>query len=308
MQNLSKIISESEFYTILSYGWWEAANVVILTILLTGSNVPIFYRAIDISNLGRTGECICAAILGVVNTLDTPKLAAIVMDGSFDMKYAHELIEGELPNVVVVRCISTELELLIREIFQIPKIVVILNNVRFVALMISGWSASENQWPRAIPKASNLKEIYNFLVRLYHSKSAILKVIYENELRTGVGNMGRIWELIDSELFWDVLLDVILVLKAPMTLLENVCRRNGFGEVSDGFRELYAGLKTVETKSLDVSVIEKMVNARRKQPEQLDSARRYLKKLFNEEADEAKAWDEFSRFQNEKSKKMLRSA
>ncbi|KAJ3116312.1 hypothetical protein HK098_006621 [Nowakowskiella sp. JEL0407] len=293
MQNLSKMISESEFYTILTYGWSEAANVVIFSILLSGSKVPIFYRAIYVSNVGKTGECICAAILGIVNTLDTSKLAAIVIDTSFDMK-----------------CISTELELLIREIFQIPEIVLILNDVRFAALMISGWAASENQ-----------------LHVQFQKRAAIRKAIDENELRTGVGNMGRIRELTDSELFWDALLDVILVLKAPVTLLEKCLSAKwfGFGEVSDGFRELYADLKTVETKSLDVSVIEKMFNARRSnicskwkffaslldartifdqyQPEHLDSARRYLKKLFNDEADKAKAWDEFSRFQNEKSKK-----
>ncbi|KAJ3127627.1 hypothetical protein HK098_006066, partial [Nowakowskiella sp. JEL0407] len=100
MDLLGNFIHNNSHYLLISYRWSSPTNVVIFSIAVARGTQLIFFKAIDTSNMIKSGKNICYGVSEVVWTLEYEKLAVIVTDDPIDVMNGRSRIEERFANVL----------------------------------------------------------------------------------------------------------------------------------------------------------------------------------------------------------------
>eukprot|EP01038_Epipyxis_sp_PR26KG_P011979 gene11979-16035_t len=115
--DVENIIGNYKSITLVSDGWSNSRSVHIVNYLLfIPGHRPIFYEAVDTSEITQNGETIATEIIRVIEKIGVSKIVSVTTDTAPFMQSAWDIIERKYPSIFVNVCDSHVMNLLIKDI------------------------------------------------------------------------------------------------------------------------------------------------------------------------------------------------
>ena len=150
-KEVSEAISKASHVTVVTDGWSNPRGEAIVNHLAVTPQAAYFYRSIDTKIERHTGRYLATDLASVISELGgQPKVVAVTTDNASNMKAAQEVLAKEYPGIITLGCSSHHLNLLINDIFKLPAVKAIWDEVKDVAkyfknhaialAFVKGWS------------------------------------------------------------------------------------------------------------------------------------------------------------------------
>lgn len=275
---LEKLLQTTSNLTLTSDGWSNIRGEHLVNFVIKAlGHKPIFYKAINTSGKPQTSETISEDIINVLKEIGVEKFCAVITDNAAVMRKAWKLIETQYPHISANGCSAHVMNLLIKDIMEIPahknvlsnaaKIIKFVNNHHFVC---AKFEEIKNELGVAhklsLPVSTRWYSVYNSLNDFASAKYAIIKLVDSYPAIIDISpkeNSKEIVKLVKDNTFWDAVNNVAKIIEFPSKVIGKLESDDAtlnivyhyFGEIYKNFED-YKNIQQLVRKRWDFIMTE----------------------------------------------------
>ena len=234
-RKIHNVLTNSTNLTLISDGWTNVTGDHIVNFCIKAPGMStLFYKSIDTSGTGQTGEEVATQISNVIEELGPENFVSVVTDNASNMRAAWNLIEFNYPHIACNGCSAHVVNLLISDILRLEtfanttkdaqKVIKFVRNHAFVKAKYEEIRKELNVSKKlSMPVPTRWYSHYTSIKNLIDSKYVLMKLVdmhkYQlNEVMPKEASKEVI-KLIERNSFWDKLCKLATILEYPSNII-----------------------------------------------------------------------------------------
>jgi hypothetical protein len=198
---------------------------------------PLFYKSINTSGIVQNASAVSNAMIEVLETLGPEKFSCVITDNAPVMRAARKLIEEKYPNICANGCAAHAVNLLIKDIVNVPetaktikeaeKVIKFIKNHHLIKAKFEERRIATNiQRTLSMPVSTRWLSLYNSTNDLLASKYVLIQFVdEESDLIKDIqpkSNSIAITTMIKSDAFWNRLAKVVNEIEYPTKIIRKL--------------------------------------------------------------------------------------